>query len=105
LFDTTKPNQAGSTIPVRIQLQDEHNANVGSAGTQLTVRAVSQLPSGSSVDASASGNANPGSAFRFDGGAYIYNLSTRGLAPGSYVLSFFVGNERGYLYTVPFTLK
>jgi hypothetical protein len=39
------------------------------------------------------------------GGGYIYNLSTKGLSPGQYVLSFYVGSERSFFYTVKFELK
>jgi hypothetical protein len=105
LFDTSKPQQAGNTIPVRVQLLDQQNQNIGSNTTALTARAVTQLVKGADGKVKASGNANPGGAFRYDGAAYIFNLSTKGLAPGSYVFSFYVGNERGYFYTVPFTLK
>jgi hypothetical protein len=39
------------------------------------------------------------------GGGYIFNLSTRRLAPGQYVLSFYVGSERSFFYTVKFEVK
>jgi hypothetical protein len=39
------------------------------------------------------------------GGGYIFNLSTKGLAPGQYVLSFYVGSERSFFYTVKFEVK
>ena len=52
-----------------------------------------------------SGNSNPDYTFRYDStlggsGGYIFNLSTRGFAPGQYVLSFYVGNDRSFFYTV-----
>lgn len=58
-----------------------------------------------------SGNANPDYTFRYDatlggtGGGYIFNLSTKGLASGQYVLSFYVGSERSFFYTVKFEVK
>ena len=58
-----------------------------------------------------SGNANPDYTFRYDstlggaGGGYNFNLSTKGLAPGQYVLSFYVGSERSFFYTVKFEVK
>ena len=58
-----------------------------------------------------SGNANPDYTFRYDptlggaGGGYIFNLSTKGLASGQHVLSFYVGSERSFFYTVKFEVK
>ena len=58
-----------------------------------------------------SGNANPYYTFRYDstlggaGGGYIFNLSTKGLVPGQYVLSFYVGSDRSFFYTVRFEVR
>jgi hypothetical protein len=54
-----------------------------------------------------SGNANPDYQFRYDAklGGYIFNLSTRGLAPGRYGLTFYVGTERSFFYSVAFQVK
>ncbi len=58
-----------------------------------------------------SGNANPDYTFRYDstlggaGGGYIFNLSTKSLAAGQYVLSFYVGSDRSFFYTVKFEVK
>ena len=58
-----------------------------------------------------SGNANPDYGFRYDstlggtGGGYIFNLSTKGLASGQYVLSFYVGSDRSFFYTVRFEVR
>ena len=58
-----------------------------------------------------SGNANPDYTFRYDatlggtGGGYIFNLSTKGLASGQYVLSFYAGTDRSFFYTVKFEVK
>jgi hypothetical protein len=48
--------------------------------------------------ADAEGNANPDNDFRFDsslgvGGGYIFNLSTKGLNPGTYRLQFTVTGD------------
>ena len=49
--------------------------------------------------------------FRYDstlggtGGGYIFNLSTKGLAAGQYVLSLYVGGDRSFFYTVKFEVK
>ena len=86
LFDPTRPKNAGSTIPVKLQLCDARGANVSSASLPVTAMNVDAVP------AVASGNANPANAFRFDsklaGGGYMYNLSTKGLASGAHTLTF-----------------
>ena len=105
LFDTSKPSLAGSTIPVRVALLDQQNQNIGSTTTTLTARGLTLLITGTDGKVKASGKANPGGVFRFDSGAYIYNLDTTGLSAGKYVLSLYLGSERNYFYTVPFTLK
>jgi hypothetical protein len=53
-----------------------------------------------------SGDANPDGGFRYDAAlaGYIFNLSTRGLATGSYVLRFTAAGHP-YLYGAPFEVK
>ena len=57
------------------------------------------------------GNANPDYTFRYDptlggtGGGYIFNLSTKELASGQYLLSFYVGSDHSFFYTVKFEVK
>ena len=52
------------------------------------------------------GNANPDQNFRFDPtlagtGGYIFNFKTTGLGPGTYNLTFVVGNDPT-TYTIQF---
>ncbi len=37
--------------------------------------------------------------------SYIFNLSTKGLQTGSYALSFYVGNDHSFFYTVKLEIK
>jgi DNA polymerase III, alpha subunit (gram-positive type) len=39
------------------------------------------------------------------GGGYIFNLSTKELASGQYLLSFYVGSDHSFFYTVKFEVK
>ena len=39
------------------------------------------------------------------GRGYIFNLSMKALASDQYVLSFYVGSERSFFYTVKFEVK
>ena len=111
LFDQTKAYRRGSTIPIKLQVLDANNNNVSSASTPLTARDLRLMSGNTTAPIVDAGNANPDSTFRYDstlggtGGGYIFNLSTRGLTPGQYVLSFYAGSERSFFYTVKFEVK
>ena len=93
LFDETKSAQSGSTVPIRLQLSNDSGGNVSSASLVLNAVKIVQTSSNASSDVMASGNANPDNNFRFDGSAYIFNLSTKGLATGTYQLQFTVTGD------------
>jgi choice-of-anchor C domain-containing protein len=97
--DRSKGHESGSTIPVKIRVCDANGRNVGSRS--LPVQAIGLSPTGSLADA---GRANPGNLFRFDDGNYIFNLQTKGLAAGTYVLTFRVGNDPT-VYQYTFTVR
>lgn len=80
--------ESGSTIPVKVKVCDASGKNVGAKS--LSVKAVGISPTGSLND---SGKANPGMLFRFDEATYMFNLSTKGLAAGSYTLDYTIGND------------
>lgn len=86
--DTSPAKNSGSTIPVKVKVCASGGANAGSAS--LAVKALRVSPSGTLED---SGKANPGNLFRFDDGQYIFNLSLKGFAAGSYTLDYTVGND------------
>ena len=52
------------------------------------------------------GNANPDANFRYDAtlGGYIFNLSTRNLAPGTWELRFTIGGD-SVPYAIRFSLR
>jgi DNA-binding beta-propeller fold protein YncE len=110
LFDRATAYKSGSTIPVKLKvLSASSNANLSSSSTVLTARSLKLLGGNTSLNVADSGNSNPDDNFRYlngpDGGSYIFNLSTRGLQAGSYALSFYVGNDRSFFYTVKFEVK
>jgi hypothetical protein len=111
LFDQTRAYKRGSTIPLKLQLQNASNVNVSSANTSLVTRDLRLMSGNTLASIEDSGNSNPDYTFRYDstlggsGDGYIFNLSTKGLAPGQYVLSFYVGSERSFFYTVKFEVK
>ncbi len=104
LYDPTKAVKSGATYPIKIQLCDINGNNVSSADTVVHAAGVSLISSSTMEDVIASGNANPDDNFRFDDGAYIFNLKTRGLSSGTYNLYFAAGNDP-ILHAVQFQVK
>ncbi len=107
LFDQTKAYKGGSTVPIKLQVMNSSNINTSSSALALTARDLRLISGNTLAPLTDSGNANPDYAFRYDTslGGYIFNLSTKGLASGQYVLSFYVGGDRSFFYTVKFEVK
>ena len=98
LYDQTRSVKRGSTIPLKLQLCDANNADVSSASVVVHATGLMQTGSTASEVIQDSGNANPDDNFRYDRslgptGGYIYNLSTKSLVPGIYVVSFTAGTD------------
>lgn len=109
LYDPAKENKAGSTVPIKLQLTDSAGANRSSAGVVVHALGVSLTSSNTIGPIDDAGNSNPGQNFRFDpglgaGGGYIFNLKTKGYAPGTYRLYFTVGGAP-YVYTTQFQVR
>ena len=97
LYDQTRGVHGGATFPIKVAVCDGNGVDVSSSSLVLHATAVTAI-SGFSGTPDSPGNANPDSDFRFDGklgatGGYIFNLSTGGLAAGTYSLQFIVGND------------
>jgi len=111
LFDTTKAHKSGSTIPVKLQVLDSDGTNRSSSSLAVTAFDLRFIGGTTSAPVVDSGNANPDYNFRYEpslggtGGSYIFNLSTKGLAPGTYALMFYVGCDRTFLRSVNFEVK
>ncbi len=111
LFDQSRAAASGSTIPVKLQLTDAGGINLSAAGTLVTAIEVRLLSTYAPGELNDAGQSNPDNNFRYDaglggasGGAYIFNLSTRGLATGTYVLIFRAGADPT-LHTVQFQVR
>lgn len=109
LYDPTKAVKSGSAIPIKVALCDANGADVSSSSLVVTAVSVTQISTNAPVTLTSSGNANPGNTFRFDAtlgtaGGYIFNLSTKGFAPGTYALSFTAGSDPT-LHTVQFEVS
>lgn len=98
LFDASQVKKAGSTIPVRLALTDALGHDVSSS--TIDVRAVG-VDGGPAND---SGGANANGLFRYAGDGYVFNLSTKGLAPGHHVLTISATGDP-LVHTIEFSLK
>ena len=91
-YDQAKAHNAGSTVPIRLQVC---NAAGGTIESRLNVVAtgIVQLGTGTHHVLNDSGNANPNNQFRYADGTYVFNLSTKGLMRGTYALTFTIGGD------------
>lgn len=109
LYDQTKAVNSGAVVPIKVALCDSGNANQSSSSITVTAVAVTLVATGAPGTLDSAGNSNPGNTFRFDStlgtsGGYIFNLSTAGLATGTYALSFVVSGDPT-LHTTQFEVK
>jgi len=88
--------KAGSTIPVKFQLTDYYGNYISTATAQISVDSNAGTSSGSS---------NNGNYFRYDptNNQYIFNLSTKGMSPGTYTIT--VTLDDGTTHSTMITLK
>jgi hypothetical protein len=97
------PFKAGSTVPVKFQLKDAQGNYVKNAAAQLSIAKITNGEEGTYVAANSPGNGN--NAIRYDSSTnqYIFNLSTKDLAAGTYSLKLdlYVGAPK----VIQFTLK
>lgn len=110
LFDQAGAYKAGRTVPIQLQILDSNGLNVSSPSLIVSARSLLKLDDSSSSAVIDSGNANPDSNFRFDStigttGGYIFNLSTKPLTAGTYALSFYVGGDKTFFYTLTFQVR
>ena len=95
LYDPAKVKNAGSTVPIKLQLCTATGTNVSSPLISVQATAVTRTSSTVSGVPDDSGNANPDNFFRYDTTlqGYIFNLSTKGYLTGTYDLSFTVAGN------------
>lgn len=97
LYDQTRAVHSGATFPIKFELCDANGSDISSPAIVVHATGLTTT-SGFSGPADDSGNTNPDNDFRFDttfgpAGGYIFNLSTKGLASGTYALQFTAGND------------
>jgi len=108
LYDQTASHKKGSTIPIKLNLCNAAGVNISSAAIVLTATNIVPLgPIASPFLAEDSGNANSDSDFRYAGGFYIFNLSTKssGFATGSWQMNFLVNGASDPSYALKFDIK
>jgi hypothetical protein len=95
--DSLKPVTSGSALPVKIQ-------PCGTLIAGVTLRAIAVEDAGGNLlPAQDAGNSNADGFFR-DTSAFMFNLKTTGLAPGSYSLTYQVIGEP-VMRSIPFTVQ
>jgi hypothetical protein len=96
-YDADKAAQSNSTIPVKLQLCNAQGADVSAPSIVVQAVGVTQVSSTAPLQLADAGSANPDFNFRYTGpgvaGGYIFNLSTKGYATGTYLLSFTVTGD------------
>lgn len=104
--DAGKAHKAGSTAPIRVQLCDATGENLSGPGHVLHALGVRKIDDSATALVEDSGNANPDDDFRHDPelAGYIFNLSTKGLSAGTWLLRFTVDGG-GHVYTLPFDVR
>ncbi|MCK6552670.1 HYR domain-containing protein, partial [Myxococcota bacterium] len=81
----------GSTVPVKFQLTGA-SAGVTDVTARLYVAQVSNGVVGDVTEAVSTASADSGSQFRYSDGKYIFNLSTKSLSEGQWVLRVDLGD-------------
>ena len=95
LYDSNVAKKAGSAYPIKIQLCDASGANLSSSSITLHAVSVTRISSNTPTVLADTGNANPDFDFRYDSSleGYVFNLSTKGYATGTYNLNFIAGSD------------
>jgi hypothetical protein len=105
LFDRSKAFKAGSTIPIKLRLKNVAGQNISALTLPLYVRGLRKVGSNTTSDTNDPGQSNPDYQFRFTDSRYHYNLKSSGLTAGRYVLSYYVGTDTSFFYTLAFEVR
>jgi len=103
-YDSEKPKQAGSTIPLKLELCAADTSNLSSSSIVLHAVSLTHVSTNVTGEPEAPGNSQPDNDFRFTSPGYQFNLQTTGLAAGSWTLDFTVSGSPT-IYHVPFMIK
>ena len=104
LYDQTKVNKSGSTIPIKVEIVGASGENLSSASLVVNAVGVGLVSTTVYGPAEDPGNANPDNNFKFTTDSYTFNMKTSGLTTGIYNLYFTVGSDPT-LHAVQFQIK
>jgi hypothetical protein len=106
LYDQNVAKKSGSAYPIKLQLCDADGNNLSSSSIVVHAVRVTQVNTNSSATLDDTGNANPDFDFRYDLSlnGYIFNLSTKGYASGTYSVNFTAGSDPT-MYSALFAVK
>jgi hypothetical protein len=83
--------KCGSTIPVKFSLTGA-SAGITNLVAHISVARISNGVEGTYVETTSNAAPDGGSLFRYSGGQYIYNLSTKGMATGTWSIRADLGD-------------
>jgi hypothetical protein len=103
-YDPAKAKNGGSTVPVDLRLCDAAGVNRSTAAITPTAVGVVNAVSGQAVPLQSPGNSQPGNRFKFESGAYTFNVKSTGYPAGTYHLRFTVPGDPT-TYVAPFAIR
>jgi hypothetical protein len=94
----------GSTVPVKFSLRDANGAYITNAVATITVwKLFNGIPFGSELEAESTSAATTGNLFRTADSQYIFNLATKPLTAGTWLILIHLGD--GTIQSVIISLK
>jgi hypothetical protein len=103
-YDAERIKKAGSTVPIRIQLQDYFGTPISNESVRVTAVSVTNANTGAILVPTSPGATQPGFVFSTAGASsYTYQLKTTGYSAGAYTLDFVVVGDP-LIHHAPFEL-
>ena len=99
------PGRPGSTVPIRIQLNNAQDRNISASTITVVAYGVKSATGNVWLPVEQAGGSDL--EFRFQnaqGGSYLFNLRTTGLTSGDWVLGFKAGADPT-IHEIPFSLR
>ncbi len=106
LFDQNHAHKFRAVVPLKLELLDAQGNNVSSPDITVAATDVVLVGGETPSEVVEAGNADPDTNFRYDAtlGGYVFNLSSKNLAPGTWELHFLVGSDKSP-YSIRFSLR
>jgi CSLREA domain-containing protein len=104
--DDTSVFKLGSTIPVKFKLAGDSGA-ISDASAKISLLKLDGVPDGSELEATSTNVPDSGSTFHYDptNAQYVFNLGTKGLTAGDYLIKIDLGDGITATNTVRFSLR